>query len=127
MDDHETRIRERAHRLWLQEGRPQGREQDLLAMARELVAIEDNQKLATKPVRRDPADPTIAADEVEPAAPAAAEGELPTLTDEGEQQYPPSRTAELAAADAVSPDARELENERKRRGSRRAARTKTSR
>jgi hypothetical protein len=96
MDELERRVQKRAHALWEQEGRPEGRTHAHWDMASELVAIEDNQLLATKPVRRDPDDPSIAGDEVEPAGPAAAAtGDLPTLTDEGEQTYPPSRSAEI--------------------------------
>lgn len=99
MDDHERRVRERAHRIWEEEGRPDGRADTHWEMARELVAIEENQDTATKPVRRDADDPSIAADEIEPAAPAgAATGDLPTLTDDGEQIYPPNRDAERQAA-----------------------------
>jgi hypothetical protein len=98
MDDHDRRVRERAYRIWEDEGRPDGRAHAHWELASELVAIEENQKAATKPVRRDAHDPSIAADDVEPAAPAAAAvGDLPTLTDEGEQIYPP-RKAEREVA-----------------------------
>ncbi len=96
-DDYEERVRRRAYQLWEEEGRPDGRDKVHWEEARELVAIEDNQRLATKPVHRDPDDPTLAADEAEPAGPAANEGELPALTDQGEQVYPPSREAEIEA------------------------------
>ena len=49
MDDLEQRIRAHAHRIWVEEGRPSGREEAHWEMARELVAIEDNQRDATKP------------------------------------------------------------------------------
>ena len=42
MDDTEQRIRERAHRLWEEEGRPEGRELDHWEQARSLVGIEAN-------------------------------------------------------------------------------------
>ncbi len=57
------------------------------------LRLQDNQHLG---VRRDPDNPELTADDVEPAGPAANEGELPTLTDEGEHVYPPSREAEFA-------------------------------
>ncbi|EJW12412.1 hypothetical protein A33M_2103 [Rhodovulum sp. PH10] len=92
MDDFEQRVRERAYRIWQEAGCPEGQADANWELARELVAIEENQKLTTLPVERDPDDPTLAAEEVEPAGPAAnAAGELPTLTDEGEQDYPPHR------------------------------------
>jgi hypothetical protein len=53
-------------------------------MACELVAIEDNQHRTLKPAQRDN-------NAGEPAEAAANIGELPTLTDQGEQQYPPAR------------------------------------
>jgi hypothetical protein len=40
----EQRIRERAYRIWIEEGCPKGRELDRWDMATELVAIEDGQK-----------------------------------------------------------------------------------
>ncbi|MGK9167207.1 DUF2934 domain-containing protein [Inquilinus limosus] len=49
MDDLERRIRERAHRIWLEEGCPSGREKVHWEMARELIAIEDSQRDATRP------------------------------------------------------------------------------
>jgi hypothetical protein len=102
----EQRIRARAHLLWEEQGRPDGQEDANLELARELVAIEDNQAMTTEPVPRDPDDPGLAAEEEgEPAGPAAnALGEIPTLTDEGEQTYPPSREAEQAARDEHPPD-----------------------
>lgn len=100
MDDHEQRVRERAFKIWQEQGCPDGQAEVHWEMARELVAIEENQDLTLVPVARDPDDPTIAADEVEETGPAAnAIGELPTLTDEGEQAYPPSREAERDAAE----------------------------
>lgn len=47
--DLDARIRERAYHIWQQEGRPPGRSQVHWDMARELVAIEESQSLATKP------------------------------------------------------------------------------
>lgn len=105
MDDHEQRVRERAFKIWQEQGCPDGQAEAHWEMARELVAIEQNQDLTLVPVARDPEDPTIAADDVEETGPAAnATGELPTLTDAGEQSYPPSREAEHAAAASGPPD-----------------------
>jgi Protein of unknown function (DUF2934) len=41
MSDLEQRIRERAYRIWLEEGMPEGRENAHWDMATELIAIED--------------------------------------------------------------------------------------
>jgi hypothetical protein len=92
--DLEARIRERAYHIWRQEGCPPGRDQVHWDMARELVAIEDNQTLITKPnpqvhdSRRDP----VSGEPVEPIEAVTNQGEFPTLTDQGEKQtYPTPR------------------------------------
>ncbi len=96
MDDREDRIRAHAYRLWQEEGCPPGRSEIHWDMATELVAIEDNQMLATKPNplghpdnRGDFGEP------VEPLQPAGSMGDVPALTDQGEEaQLPePSRAA----------------------------------
>ena len=92
-DSVDERIKRRAHRIWEEEGRPEGRDKEHWDMAAELVAIEDNYQATLKPVARDADDPEIAATSAEPPE-AANTGELPTLTDEGEQIYPPSRDLE---------------------------------
>jgi hypothetical protein len=61
MDDHTERVRRRAYQIWLEEGRPEGREAAHWEMARELVAIEDSQTSTTRPVERNPDDPESAA------------------------------------------------------------------
>jgi hypothetical protein len=90
-DSVEERIKQRAHRIWEEEGRPEGRDKEHWDMAAELVAIEDNYSATLQPVQRDPEDPEVAATTAEPPE-AANTGELPTLTDAGEQIYPPTRT-----------------------------------
>ena len=92
--DLDARISERAYNIWQQEGCPPGRSQVHWEMARELVAIEDNQSLATKPnplvddIRRDP----LTGEPVETLEAVANQGEFPTLTDQGERQtYPTVR------------------------------------
>lgn len=85
MDDVELRVRERAYRIWLDEGCPQGRELVHWDMATELVAIEDGQRSTLKPVEQnlgplgEPIEPLVAVQNV---------GEFPTLTDQGESQVP---------------------------------------
>jgi hypothetical protein len=98
MDDfdhrHQDRIRAHAHRIWEEEGRPHGRDAEHWRMARELVAIEENQKLATKPVNAERIGP-----EGEPIEEAKLEenlGEFPTLTDQGEQEAPHRRSEDGA-------------------------------
>jgi hypothetical protein len=84
MDDLEERVRERAERLLSQEGASEDRIEEYLEKARELVAIEDNQKLATKPV-------TANLDDIEPVEAVENAGEFPTLTDQGEGEQVPRR------------------------------------
>jgi hypothetical protein len=92
--DHEERVRQRAYKIWLDEGRPEGRAGAHWEMARELVAIEDNLATTLIPAPSQGAE----APEGEPvgaagAAGAAANvGEFPTMTDQAEQAYPPSRS-----------------------------------
>jgi Protein of unknown function (DUF2934) len=52
----EQRIRARAHQIWEQEGRPQGRERDHWEKARILVSIEDD-KSSLKPVEPERPEP----------------------------------------------------------------------
>lgn len=47
MSDRETRVRERAHQLWEQEGRPDGRDFDHWERAAREIAAEDT-SVATK-------------------------------------------------------------------------------
>jgi hypothetical protein len=81
----EQRIRERAYRIWLEEGCPEGRELDHWEMATELVAIEDGQQSTPKPF-----DQNLGPDgePIEPIEAVRNAGELPTLTDQGEGRYP---------------------------------------
>jgi hypothetical protein len=89
MDDFEERVRQRAHKLWVEEGYPEGRADVHWDMARELVAIEKNLKTTLQPIS---SDRTGAWGEpVESALAAENQGELPTLEDQGDQQYPPHR------------------------------------
>jgi hypothetical protein len=90
MDDREERVRKRAYQLWEQEGCPPGRELDHWDKASELVAIEENHKLATIPVRQSGAvGPT--GEPIEPISAVENAGEFPTLTDQGEEQTAPKR------------------------------------
>jgi hypothetical protein len=89
----EQRIRARAHQIWEQEGRPQGRERDHWEKARILVSIEDD-KSSLKPV--------------EPERPELAQvmenlGEFPSaLTDEGDRQQFPSAKLKAPARKKAS-------------------------
>ena len=52
MSDIGQRIRERAYRIWLDEGCPQGRELDHWDKATQLVAIEDGQRSTLRPIEQ---------------------------------------------------------------------------
>lgn len=75
MSDDKDRIRRRAYQIWLEEGRPEGREAAHWEMARELVAIENEQKTTAKPVRPASGHPQRAADTAEQISPPAREAE----------------------------------------------------
>jgi hypothetical protein len=83
LDNREQRIRERAYRLWLEEGKPGGRAQDHWELASELVAIEESHGDATSPVEEQQAG-----EPVEPIEALANAGEFPTTTDQGEMNIP---------------------------------------
>ena len=81
----EERIRARAHQLWEEEGRPQGRAADHWEKARILVAIEDD-RTSLKPVQPDRPEEASIQDNL---------GEFPSAeTDEGDRQQFPSRRAQ---------------------------------
>lgn len=94
--DIERRIREHAHQIWLSEGCPEGREAIHRQKARELVAQEDRQQTATEPnpATRDRIwgkDEPQSDEPVEPLLSAENQGDLPTLTDQGEEATYPRR------------------------------------
>jgi hypothetical protein len=96
MDDFEKRVRDRAFKLWQQEGCPEGRADVHWDKARELVAIEDNLDLTLKPIVP-PVELGPYGEPVEPLAPAQNTGEAPTMVDQGEEQTIPSRRSEIFA------------------------------
>jgi len=89
--DLENRIRQRARLLWVDEGRPEGREIEYREKARELIAIEDNQHAATAPRPRRPQSHAPGGEPVEPLEAIENQGEFPGLTDQGEQSMAPKR------------------------------------
>jgi hypothetical protein len=78
----EERIRARAYHLWQSEGCPEGRAEANWEEARLLVAMEDAKESMLKPVEAQSAEPIEAVEN---------QGEFPTLTDQGEQQFPHRR------------------------------------
>lgn len=97
-DDHEERVRRRAYRLSQEEGCPEGRANAHWDLARELVAIEENQKLTTHKLGPEGSNERRG-EPVEQTDPVRNEGEFPTLTDQGEGQPYPSVDAERDAAE----------------------------
>ena len=77
--DKKRRIEERAHRLWEEEGRPEGRADAHWEQARAIIALEDGHKATLKPVEIESAEPIEA---------LVNQGEFPTTTDQGEQVIP---------------------------------------
>jgi hypothetical protein len=57
MEKREERIRNRAYRLWEQEGRPDGRAEAHWEAAAELVAIEENETAPAAPNSRSESSP----------------------------------------------------------------------
>jgi hypothetical protein len=90
MDEHERRVRERAYRLWQEEGCPEGRAEAHWDMARELVAQEENQSLTTKPVAEGTAQPP-GAEPVEIPEMVEKQADVPNLTDQGDKPAYPKR------------------------------------
>ncbi|MEP9379700.1 DUF2934 domain-containing protein [Aquabacter sp. CN5-332] len=82
MTDRETRIQNKALQLWMEDGKPEGREDIYRELAKELVAQEDSYLSTTRPVRGSGAPPA------EPAEVLENQGEFPTLTDQGEMNIP---------------------------------------
>jgi Protein of unknown function (DUF2934) len=95
MIDQEKRIRGRAHRIWEEEGRPEGRAEIHWNMARELIAGEENLEDSPKPV------PNPAA-EAEPrkAGTTNVGSELPTLADKEKQSRKASRKSGCRSVEA---------------------------
>jgi hypothetical protein len=95
----EARIRAKAQKIWEEEGCPPNRAAAHWEMARELVAIEDNQRLATKP--NPVAGGAVVAVTDEPVEPEIAlenQGEFPGMADQGEET--PRAPSVRRAADA---------------------------
>ena len=75
----EQRIRERAYRIWVDEGQPEGRDKEHWELAEFAIAQEDG--LATTLLPPVPPQP-------EPIEAIVNQGEFPTLVDQGEGEVP---------------------------------------
>lgn len=103
MHSDESRIRERAHRLWEEEGRPEGRAESHWFQAKEIVAIEEGRPEMLKPVDAAEAPP------VEPIEALTNAGEFPTLTDQGEMEIPQRRLSDAEGGEIENEPISEIE------------------
>ncbi len=83
----QERVREKAYQIWIEEGRPEGREADHWEKACELVAIEEAGDAALVPRA------TGAGDVVEPPEALENQGDFPEMVDQGEGVRVPHREA----------------------------------
>ena len=94
IDDVEERVRQRAYEIWQREGCPEGRDADHWALAKEEIAIEDNQSQALLPNPSEGGDDTVVHPEpVEPLLAAESLGEeVGGPTNQSEEQPLPKKT-----------------------------------
>ena len=91
-DEREDRIRAVAHRIWLEEGCPDGRADVHWEMARDLVAFEENQRAATRPNPLADTPEKTGGEPVEPLEAVENQGEFPgPQTDRGDRSTAPKR------------------------------------
>jgi Protein of unknown function (DUF2934) len=87
--ERDARIRARAHQLWEEQGRPEGREADLLEQAEDLIALEESGDAALRPNPMN--DPHVAREGVDEADIQDNYGEFPDrFTDQGERRQTPT-------------------------------------
>lgn len=103
---HEQRVRERAYRLWIEEGQPEGQAEAHWDKARELVAIEENYKDTLKPNPTEAFERSPTGEPVEPIEAVRNLGEFPTLTDQGEEAVFPDRALAVEAGAQAQAGAR---------------------
>ncbi|MFC7332773.1 DUF2934 domain-containing protein [Rhodocista pekingensis] len=89
--EHEERIRRKAHEIWEREGRPEGRAAEHWDKASELLAQEEG---LAGTLRRNPShgpDDVARRDQpVEPILAVESLGDLPGLADQGEERQVPA-------------------------------------
>lgn len=83
--DVDERVRARAKRLWEEEGRPNVPHETYLDKASELIAIEDSHDQTTEPIGAYTSN-SAGHEPVEPIEAAENQGDMPTLTDQGEEE-----------------------------------------
>ena len=87
----EERIRERAYRLWIEEGQPQGKAAEHWEKARELLALEADPEEGLEQTDEGYNNPGPWGEPVEEASLLENQGEFPTVIDQGEQEVPKKR------------------------------------
>lgn len=87
----DDRIRERAYRLWLEEGQPHGRDAEHWEKARDLLALEADPEEGKEGVGEGYNMPGPLGQPVEEASSLENRGEFPTTADQGEQNIPKKR------------------------------------
>ena len=92
----EERIRERAYRLWLEEGQPEGKASEHWEKARELLALESDPEEGKESLDEGYNKTGPWGEPVDEASILDNQGEFPTTTDQGEQETPKRR--KVAAA-----------------------------
>jgi hypothetical protein len=92
----EDRIRERAYRLWVEEGQPQGKDAEHWERARELLALESDPEEGKEGIDEGYNKPGPWGEPVEQAVVLENQGEFPTVTDQGEQEIPKKRRPSVA-------------------------------
>ena len=99
MDDFDERVRQRAYRLWVEEGCPEGRADAHWDRARELVAEETSRNPSAKPPTRENAPATAATGRTQGLGGRASEAPPSTVRRE-EQPLDKGRTTAPRAAAA---------------------------
>lgn len=102
-DEVENRVRQRAYEIWQREGCPEGREADHWALAKEEIAIEDNQTQTLVPNPSQGGDDTVTHPEpVEPLLAAESlEEDIGGPTNQSDEQPLPKRTRTRRTAAAA--------------------------
>jgi hypothetical protein len=86
--EREARIRERAYKLWEEDGRPEGRDAEFWERAEELIGMEENADAAKLP--NPETHPTHGEAPIEEAELQEDYGEFPSrLTDQGDRPQTP--------------------------------------
>jgi hypothetical protein len=84
----EQRIRERAFRIWLEEGKPEGRHKQHWELAKLAIAREDGFAATLAPPTAPEPEPAP-----EPIEAVQSQGEFPMLVDQGEGLAPAERSS----------------------------------